>query len=92
MGQRCSDELAAGENRSMRKNINLKDVAILMAVAFAWTKIPSTRIVPAREVLPSAPEDWKATSKDGAYNKQNPLPGYTFGGDFGPWFLWEPVR
>ena len=84
------------------KDVNLKDFAILTAVAFAWSKLglgasveeflQTTRIVPAREVHTDFPEDWKATPKDGAYNKQNPLPGYTFGGDYGPWFLWEPVR
>jgi len=84
------------------KNVDLKDFAILTAAAFAWSKLglgasvgellQTNRIVPAREVLPSAPEDWKATPKDGAYNKQNPLPGYSSGGDFGPWLLWEPVR
>ena len=84
------------------KDVNLKDFAILTAVGFAWSKLglgasvgeflQTTRIVPAREVLPSAPEDWKATPKDGSYTQENPLPGYTFGGDFGPWLLWEPVR
>ena len=82
------------------KDVNLKDFAILTAVAFAWSKLglgasaaeflQTTRIIPGNEILPGAPEDWKATPKDGAYNKQNPLPGYESAGDYGDWLLWAP--
>lgn len=61
-------------------------------VAAAKEILRTTKVLSAREVLPTAPEDWKVTPIDGVYNKQNPLPGYTFGGDYPPWYLWEPVR
>ena len=83
-----------------KQKIDLQSVGVLAVLAFAWSKLGlgaatkdvllTTRVVPGNWALPDAPEDWKATLKDGAYNKQNPLPGYESAGDFGVWLLWKP--
>jgi len=81
----------------------LQNLALLAVFGFAWTKLGvgtaakeilrTTKVLSAREILgPTVPEGWKVTPIDGVYNKLNPLPGYTFAGDYPPWYMWEPVN